>query len=105
MIGIQALLADELAGGACARDVMFTIARPHLYHLENIAARSASFLRQCLGWCNDDEGDGDYASQLKNVVQSAVRTMQRAPIRYPARTLRRAASFTVPSQALRHDAA
>lgn len=72
VLGIQTLLQECIVGNATARDVMFTIARPHLYQLDESAPRSASLLRQCLGWCNEDEVDGEYVPRLQQSVQRAV---------------------------------
>lgn len=72
VLGIQTLLSELIVGSATPRDVMFTIARPYLYRLEEASPRCASLLRQCLGWCPEDEVDGEYVPRLQLAVQRAV---------------------------------
>ena len=72
VLGIQTLLSELIVGNATPRDVMFTIARPYLYRLEEASPRCASLLRQCLGWCPEDEVDGEYVPRLQLAVQRAV---------------------------------
>ena len=72
VLGIQTLLSKFIVGSASPRDVMFTIARPYLYRLEVASPRCASLLRQCLGWCPEDEVDGEYVPRLQLAVQRAV---------------------------------
>lgn len=72
VLGIQTLLSGLIVGNATPRDVMFTIARPYLYRLEEASPRCAHLLRQCLGWCPEDEVDGEYVPRLQLAVQRAV---------------------------------
>lgn len=72
VLGIQTLLSELIVGNATPRDVMFTIARPYLYQLKEASPRCAHLLRQCLGWCPEDEVDGEYVPRLQLAVQRAV---------------------------------
>lgn len=70
--GTQALIAPLVMGDASTADVMFTLVRKALHHLDEQSPRCANLLRLSLDWGNGDEIDDFYVPRLQQAVQKAL---------------------------------
>ncbi len=77
--GIGHLLSGCVVGSASLDDILFTLVRPALHRLDDVAPRQARLLRLCLGWGNADEVDVCYVPRLQKSVAQALRAVQIGP--------------------------
>lgn len=75
--GIEVLLAPCVVYPATTRDVMRSIVRSALQRLDNDSPGIAALLRNCLGWGNDDDMDGEGLEALQVAVRSAATQLRR----------------------------
>ncbi len=77
--GIGHLLSGCVVGSASLDDILFTLVRPALHRLDDVAPRQGRLLRLCLGWGNADEVDACYVPRLQESVAQALREVQIGP--------------------------
>lgn len=76
--GIEVLLAPCVVYPATTQDVMRSIVRSALQRLDNDSSAIAALLRNCLGWGNDDDMDGEGVEALQAAVRSAATQLRRS---------------------------